>query len=46
MTRLNCYVMCLALLSSLAGCYATVRPEHARRHEHREVVVRETHYRR
>ncbi len=43
MTRLNCYLMCLTLLTSLAGCYATVRPEHAR-HEHREVVVRETHY--
>ncbi len=43
MTRMNCYAMCLALLTSLAGCYATVGHEHARR-PHREVVVREVHY--
>ncbi|MET0792809.1 MAG: hypothetical protein ABW061_14915 [Polyangiaceae bacterium] len=41
MTRFNCYLMCLALLTSLAGCYATVgHPRHARR----EVIVHEDHH--
>jgi hypothetical protein len=43
MTRVNCYLMCLALLTSLAGCYASVEPEHPR-HAHREVVVRDVHH--
>jgi len=43
MTRIHSYLFGLVLLTSLAGCYATVEPRHAHR-PHREVVVREVHY--
>ena len=38
MMRLYWLVLGVTMMASMAGCYASVEPEHPHRHVHREVV--------
>ena len=41
MTRLSCLLLGVTMVASMAGCYASVEPEHPHRHVRHDVVVRE-----